>query len=106
MNLIFSPLRVGPRLALGLARELRRTMELRHFKWDAQVGDVSTLAPFALLMRTASWDELARLAEQLYGETLAMERELWERPALHARLALPRRLRRLFARGGRATPAA
>jgi Glutathionylspermidine synthase preATP-grasp len=86
-------------------REIRRVMELRHFKWDAQVGDVSTLGPAPLLITSSAWRDLAGLAERLFGETLAIERELLERPALHANIALPRPLRRLFARGT-PTPAA
>ena len=42
--------RVGPALGADAAREVRRVMELRHFKWDAQVGDVTTLASFPLLI--------------------------------------------------------
>jgi glutathionylspermidine synthase len=97
--------RVGPSLDIAAARELRRCMELRHFKWDAQVGDVTTLAPFPLLMSAAAWRELATLAEQLGAETLALERALAERPRLHARIAVPRPLRRLLSCGV-ATPAA
>jgi hypothetical protein len=39
-------IRVGPTLDRACMAEIRREMALRHFKWDAQVGDVSTLAPF------------------------------------------------------------
>jgi hypothetical protein len=80
-------------------------MELRHFKWDAQVGDIEALAPFPLLMRADEWHRLARLAEQLADETLALEQALLDRPELHARLGLPRPLGRLLARA-RLTPAA
>ena len=93
-----SPLRVGPALDRAAAHELRRALELRHFKWDAQIGDVSVLAPFPLLIRAHDWYELTQLAERLAAETEALERALWARPALHARLALPRALRRLWAR--------
>jgi glutathionylspermidine synthase len=86
-------------------QEIRRVMELRHHKWDAQVGDVATLAPFPLLLRSTVWNELSALAQRLFHETLAVERELLERPELQARLGLPRPLRRLFAIG-RPTPAA
>src|SRR5262245_57553556 len=80
-------------------------MELSHFKWDAQVGDVTALAPFPLLLGRSSWRELEDLAERLAAETLAAEQELLGRPALHARIALPRPLRQLFAHGT-PTPAA
>jgi glutathionylspermidine synthase len=87
------------------AREMRRRMELRGFKWDAQVGDVAVLAAYPLLMRARDWEELARLAEQLFGETLALERALLGRPELQAQIGLPPALQRLFARA-RPTPAA
>ena len=100
------PLRLGPRLAPGVFAEIRRTMELAHCKWDAQVGDVTTLADFPLVVSGATWTELAALAEALTAETLAMEEELLERPALLARLAVPAPLRRAFASGVAPTPAA
>ncbi|WP_146650677.1 glutathionylspermidine synthase family protein [Labilithrix luteola] len=74
-------------------------MELSHFKWDAQIGDVTTLTPYALLITPSTWNELARLAEALTRETLAMEAELLGRPELHDELALPRPLRELLQRG-------
>jgi glutathionylspermidine synthase len=73
-------------------------MELHHFKWDVQVGDVTALAPFPLLITRRAWEELAALAERLTRETLAIERELLERPGLHERLALPSPLSRLLRR--------
>ena len=98
-------LRVGPRLDDAVMREVRRVMELRHHKWDAQVGDVTTLAPFPLLMDRTTWSELSSFAEQLFGETTLIERELGARPSLHATVAVPRTLRRLLA-GGTPSPAA
>lgn len=73
-------------------------------KWDPQVEDVATLAPFPLLLPHAVWRDLAALAEALGRETLEAEAELLERPELHRELALPRPLRKalLAARGGRA----
>jgi glutathionylspermidine synthase len=99
------PIRVGRTLDPALFREIRRTMELLHFKWDAQVGDITALAPFPLLIGEATWRTLAGFAEQLTAETLAVESELLERPELHRALALPRALHRLLARPN-ATPAA
>jgi glutathionylspermidine synthase len=63
-------------------------------KWDPQVEDVSTLATFPLVLRRDAWRELATLAESLAAETLAAEDELLRRPELHARLGLPRAVRR------------
>src|SRR5215831_8180411 len=53
---------------------VRRRAVLEGCKWDPQVGDVSTLAEFSLLMKAAAWNELAELAERLAAETLAAER--------------------------------
>jgi glutathionylspermidine synthase len=85
--------------------EIRRCMELRHCKWDAQVGDVAVLSKTPLLLGTASWNELSELAQRLFTETLAAESELLARPSLYARIGLPRRLASLFA-AGRPTPSA
>jgi glutathionylspermidine synthase len=63
-------------------------------KWDPQVGDVSTLAPFPLLIDAAEWDALAAEAEALAAELMAAERELLGRPELWRALAIPRRLRK------------
>jgi glutathionylspermidine synthase len=80
-------------------------MELRHQKWDAQVGDVTCLARSPLLLARSAWLELARLAEKLFAETRGAEDELLHRPELHAELGLPWSLRSLF-RAGNATLAA
>ncbi|HWA73888.1 MAG TPA: glutathionylspermidine synthase family protein [Polyangiaceae bacterium] len=74
-------------------------MELRHFKWDAQVGDTSVLSALPLLMGSASWRELEELSERLFAETLAAEREILARRSLQRRMGVPRPLERLFARG-------
>ncbi len=62
-------------------------------KWDPQVGDVSVLAPFALTLSRANWDELRKLAEALAAETVAVEIELASRPELFAKLGFGRALR-------------
>jgi glutathionylspermidine synthase len=63
-------------------------------KLDLQVGDVSVLSRFPLLLKHDAYSELARLAELLHAETLAAEAELLDRPELHAALGLPRAARR------------
>ena len=93
-------IRAGPALAPAAFASIRREMELVHCKWDAHVGDVTTLAPFPLLLDAGEWSTLASAAESLTTETLAIERELFRRPSLWPTLGLPRRLRRLF-RGAR-----
>src|SRR5205085_843211 len=71
----------------------RRTMELDHFKWDAQVGDVAALAPFPLWIDAADWAELAAIAERLATEVIAFEREVAARPELVREIGVPRPLR-------------
>lgn len=60
-------------------------------KWDPQVEDVATIAPFPLLLTREAWAELRSLAEALARETLAVEAELVTRPELQRVLGLPRR---------------
>ncbi len=99
------PIQAGHSLADSTFGEIRREMELTHCKWDGQVGDITSIADFPLLISRTTWSELAVLAEQLSRETLSVENELVGRPELHARIALPRPLRPLFAEGT-PTPAA
>lgn len=90
------PLRAGPSLEPRHFSSIRRELLLKYCKWDPQVGDVSTLAPFPLFMDTRCWSELETLAENLTGELLAAEKELLERDELHTVLAIPRALRRVL----------
>ncbi|HVS38216.1 MAG TPA: glutathionylspermidine synthase family protein [Gemmataceae bacterium] len=86
---------------------LRRRLVLDHCKWDPQVGDVSTLARFAVLLPTDEWRRLARLAERLAAETDSAERELLRRPDSMRRLGLPAAVLRALAETDRPpTPAA
>jgi glutathionylspermidine synthase len=68
-------------------------MLLEYCKWDPQVGDVSTLADFPLLIGRSHWDEICRIAEALAAELSAAEAQLLRRPDLHRALAIPRWLR-------------
>lgn len=79
-------------------RRLRRRAIFDCCKWDPQLQDVAALAPFPLVIRESAWRELCGLAEALAGETLAAEREIALRPALHGTLGLPRRVRAALAR--------
>ncbi|HYP98638.1 MAG TPA: glutathionylspermidine synthase family protein [Polyangiaceae bacterium] len=89
--------RCGARLDPRSFAHVRRTLLLDHCKWDPQVGDVSTLADFPLLMPRSTWSKLASLAEALTAEVGEAERELVSRPELLALLGLPRRLRAVLA---------
>lgn len=99
-------LRAGPSVEPRAFAAIRRRMVLDGCKWDPQVGDVSTLAPFPLAMRAGVWRQLAAWAEQLTAETLAAEAEVLEKPDLLDSLGLPRSLRRVLRKTGPLTPAA
>ena len=91
-----SAYRCGARLDSTAFARVRRSLVLDHCKWDPQVGDVSTLADFPLIMPRDTWSKLAAWAEQLTIEAAEAERELASRPELHDRLGLPRRVRALL----------
>jgi hypothetical protein len=103
-----NPVRPGEELAEDLFQHVRRRMVLDAYKWDPQVGDVSTISRFPLLLVKTQWYELAQLASRLAGELIAAEQELLERPDLHHRLGLPRGVRRVLGQARKlgATPAA
>jgi len=78
--------------------QVRRKMILDHYKWDPQVGDVSALASFPLVLSADGWNELSELAARLSAEALEAERELVFSPELHRRLAVPRSIRSVLSR--------
>jgi glutathionylspermidine synthase len=67
-------------------------------KWDPQIGDVSILADFPLMLKAEIWRQLADLAERLSAELMAAERELVSKPELHGKLGLSRAITRLWKR--------
>lgn len=105
-EILRSPLRAGPAIEPRTFAAIRRRAVLEGCKWDPQVGDVSTLAPFPLLMRARDWHQLATWAEQLTSESLAAEAEVLENPQLLHQLGLPRSLCQVLKRAGPLTPAA
>ena len=91
------------------AAEVRRRAIFDCCKWDPQVGDVATLAPFALMLRRGTWRWLAEQAEALSRELLSAEEELLSHPEMLGDLGLPFRLRgvlRKVSREGAAAGAA
>lgn len=92
-------LAAGEALPPDVFEPLRRTAILRHCKWDAQVGDHPTLAPFPLVLGRGLADRLSRWSEQLAAESMAAELELLGAPRLWERLAVPRAIRRVLGRG-------
>ncbi|MDR3459143.1 MAG: glutathionylspermidine synthase family protein [Verrucomicrobiae bacterium] len=85
---------------------LRRQMLLEGCKWDAQVGDECTLAPFPLVMKRSVWNRLTVQAEQLTTEAFAAEQEIAQRPDLLRQLGLPQALQAVLADGAPLTCAA
>jgi glutathionylspermidine synthase len=101
-----TPVNVLPALNAEIVNQIRRKMVMTCCKWDPQVGDVSTLAPFALWLRAEAWAQLAAWAQAMTQEAMAAEAELLARPALHGALGLPRAVRRTLRHCTRASPAA
>ena len=65
---------------------IRTRMMLEFCKWDPQVGDVSTLCPFPLILPQAEWRKLCVAAEAMTRETLAMEDRLIGRASCRERV--------------------
>jgi len=76
-------MRAGPASDAAAFQDVRTQLVLNCCKWDPQVGDVSTLAEFPVLITPQTWRFLASSAEKLTRETLAMEEALlltaWKR---------------------------
>ncbi len=103
-----NPLCAGASISDEAMHRIRREMALRYCKWDPQVGDISTLAPFPLFIGQEDWDQLSSLAIGLTQELFAAEKELLNRPELLRLLGLPGKIRRELADLNRSdlTPAA
>jgi len=101
-----SDLRAAPRLDATVMRDIRRKAALEGCKWDSQVGDVMTLAPFPLVLKRSVWNQLADWAEQLSVEAASAEYEIAQRPDLLRLLGIPRVLRNVLADDAPLTPAA
>jgi hypothetical protein len=99
-------LRAGNSLDAETFSALRRRAMLEGCKWDIQVGDSTTLAPFPLVMNGTLWHELAQQAEQLAAETAAAEKEIINRPELLRLLGMPPALLNTLASNAPLTPAA
>jgi glutathionylspermidine synthase len=76
--------------------DLRNRVALNHFKWDPQVGDVSTLAPFPLLINNEHLKNLWHWSQKLSEELFAAEDEVLENPELLCHLGLPSKLQLLL----------
>ncbi len=99
-------LKAGEPLHPATFADIRRQAMLDGCKWDPQVGDHETLAPFPLMMSTSAWRKLAAQAEALSREALTAEAEIAQRPDLLNRLGLPRALRKVLGGSEELTPTA
>lgn len=99
-------IRAGSALDPKTALDIRRRAALEGCKWDSQVGDVTTLAPFPLVMKRSVWNCLSAWAEQLAAEAAEAEREISRRPELLRVLGLPRKLQEVLADDAPLSPAA
>jgi glutathionylspermidine synthase len=85
---------------------IRRRVALEGCKWDSQVGDVTALASFPLVMKRSIWDKLAAWAERLTLETTEAEKEILGRLEFLEALGLPRALQQILADDAPVTPTA
>ena len=79
------------------ARDIERTLQLNHFKWDPQVGDTRVLLPQPLLLPQSEWTWLTDQAERAAREIYALEQAVIADPALPRLVGVPRPLRPLLA---------
>jgi glutathionylspermidine synthase len=100
------PLRAEPPIDPDAFSAIRRRAVLEGCKWDPQVGDVSTLAPFPLVLKSSTWTVIASQAEQLAAEAIAAEEAVSGRPELVGVLGFPPALRRLLSAKKPASPSA
>lgn len=86
--------------------DVRRRMVLDGCKWDPQVGDISTLAPFPLILPADVVETLGILAERLAAEAVAAELAISDSPCVLSELGLPRSVRHALSDSAEPTPAA
>ncbi len=87
-------------------RAIVRHMALEGCKWDPQIGDVATLADYAVVLSREEWTKIVAMTEALATELLAVESALTQRTDLWPQLGLPRRIRRALASDEPWTPTA
>jgi glutathionylspermidine synthase len=75
----------------------RRRVIFQSYKWDPQVGDVSTICDHACVLPAETLAQLRQMAEALAAETMALEEALLQRPDLYRVLGLGSTLSRALA---------
>jgi glutathionylspermidine synthase len=91
-----SPWYVGEPIDEKSFSKIKRHLMLHCCKWDPQVGDVSTLVPFPLVLKSDVWNYLTSSAEQLTAELLSAEVEILEKSELLTQLSLPKELNKIL----------
>ncbi|HZW05788.1 MAG TPA: glutathionylspermidine synthase family protein [Phycisphaerales bacterium] len=84
---------------------LRRRAVFEAGKWDPQVHDGPSLAPFALRIGAEEWGSLCAAAERLWSDLARIEEALAVKPHLLRSLGLPQRARAAVASAPRSGPA-
>lgn len=95
------PFRFGKPITELEFRSIQTRLALDFFKWDCQVGDISTLFRQPLLIDQKVWNTLKLMAEALAAELVYAEEELVQRPELHRLLGMPKKLQSVLARAAR-----
>lgn len=99
-----SPFTAGVPLQADDLQRVRTRAVFDCCKWDIQSEDHCVLADFPLFLEPEAWQHVAKMAERLAHEALLAEKELLARPELHAKLGLPRRIRKLLKSSNGANP--
>ena len=99
---MFTSIRLGEPVPVDAMRSIERAIQLRHFKWDTQVGDTGILFSQPLLMAQSTWDWLSIKAEKATQEIYDLEQTITADRALQKRIGVPRALRKLLTPGASA----
>ena len=78
--------------------EYRYEAIFKAYKWDPQVGDQNTVAPYALIMPRETAEHLERMTERLARETRKLEEALIKDPSPAKNLGLPKLIMRALPR--------
>ena len=99
---MITSIRLGEPVPVDAMRSIERAIQLRHFKWDTQVGDTGVLFSQPLLMAQSTWDCLSTKTEKATQEIYDLEQTIAADRALQKRIGVPRALRKLLAPGASA----
>jgi len=89
-------IRLGSALPADVMARIERTLQVRHFKWDTQVGDQRVLSPQPLLISETEWNRLCSQAEQAAQEISSFEQGVAGNESLQVKICLPRLFRKLL----------